>query len=257
MSSIVSPTPTPRAAADSGASVDLVGALEQPTVRAPRSGAVVPPDRGTNTGMSTAPDSTTPCLVSFTATTSGSAAMTAKASSAGTKSSPLNPKKLSSSEICPKRSGWAAASLTPAANVSAATTPSTPTTAPTSAGYTGTAWAPRPRSSAKLVPTETGTGAPARAVSAGDPRAPAAAVDGQGAGRRPRGEHRTGCHEERDEDEPDDEDRQVRVAARRGLDGRGRARGELGGGQHGGADRRALRRRTAARVGGTAAAMRT
>ena len=64
----------------------------------------------------------------------------------------------------------------PAENVSAASTPSTPATAPAIAGRTGTAARPRPGSSAKRAPTMAGTGRPARApaATAGDLRARAA-----------------------------------------------------------------------------------
>jgi hypothetical protein len=60
----------------------------------------------------------------------------------------------------------AAASVTPAENVNAASTPSTPATAPISAGRTGSADRPRPGSSAKRVPISIGTGAPALAAPA-------------------------------------------------------------------------------------------
>ena len=56
--------------------------------------------------------------------------------------------------------------MTPAENVNAASTPSTPATAPISAGRTGSADRPRPGSSAKRVPISTGTGAPALAAAA-------------------------------------------------------------------------------------------
>ena len=63
-----------------------------------------------------------------------------------------------------------AASVTPAANVNAASTPSTPTTAPIRAGRTGTDDRPRPGSSANWEPMTTATGRPA-------PEAAAAATD--------------------------------------------------------------------------------
>src|SRR6266516_5347700 len=66
--------------------------------------------------------------------------------------------------VWPNRSGLLAASETPRANVNAARMPSTPATAPTSAGRTGTEVRPRPGSRAKRAPMTTGTGNPARAA---------------------------------------------------------------------------------------------
>src|SRR6185437_10359130 len=72
----------------------------------------------------------------------------------------------------PNRCGWVIASDTPAENVNAASTPSTPATAPMIAGRTGTADRPRPGSRAKRDPTTAGTGSPATvaAVATADPR---------------------------------------------------------------------------------------
>ena len=66
-------------------------------------------------------------------------------------------------------SGLAAASETPAEKVNAASTPSTPATAPSRAGRTGTADRPRPGSSANRAPTTTGTPSPAAAAAAATP----------------------------------------------------------------------------------------
>src|SRR5690348_10295390 len=73
---------------------------------------------------------------------------------------------VSSCHVCPNLAGLVAASETPAENVKAASTPSTPATAPTRAGRTGTADRPRPASSANLAPTTAGTGRPAPAAAA-------------------------------------------------------------------------------------------
>src|SRR6185437_182954 len=72
----------------------------------------------------------------------------------------------------PNRSGWVIASDTPAENVKAARTPSTPATAPAIAGSTGTAERPRPGSRAKRAPTTVATGrpAPVAAVAMTEPR---------------------------------------------------------------------------------------
>ncbi len=72
----------------------------------------------------------------------------------------------------PNRAGLATASDTPAENVKAARTPSTPATAPAIAGSTGTADRPRPGSSAKRAPTTAATGSPAAVAAAAtaDPR---------------------------------------------------------------------------------------
>ncbi len=84
-----------------------------------------------------------------------------------------------SCHVCPNRAGWLAASETPAEKVNAASTPSTPTTAPTRADRTGTVERPRPGSSANRAPTTRGTGKFAAA-------APAATADRRcGARRRP------------------------------------------------------------------------
>ena len=74
-----------------------------------------------------------------------------------------------SCQVWPKRAGLAAASETPAEKVKAASTPRTPTIAPSRAGRTGTADRPRPGSSAKRAPTTTGTGSPAAAAAAATP----------------------------------------------------------------------------------------
>src|SRR5580704_7152458 len=93
--------------------------------------------------------------------TSGSAAAARDTTLAGASDCPSWPYKATSCHVCPKRAGLATASEIPAENVSAASTPSTPATAPTIAGRTGTADRPRPASSAKLAPITAGTGRPA------------------------------------------------------------------------------------------------
>ena len=65
---------------------------------------------------------------------------------------------MASCQVCPNRSGWLAASETPAEKVKAASTPRTPATAPTRADRAGTEDRPRPGSSANLAPTTSGTG---------------------------------------------------------------------------------------------------
>ena len=81
---------------------------------------------------------------SSTPVTSRSAATARSTWRAGPKSCPFWPRNVSSCQVCPKRSGWVAASATPAEKVKAASTPSTPVTAPGRAGRTGTAERPRP-----------------------------------------------------------------------------------------------------------------
>ena len=65
------------------------------------------------------------------------------------------------SQTTPERTGFAAASSIPARNVKQATTPSTPTMAPTSADRTGTARRPRPGSTARREPISIAGGSPA------------------------------------------------------------------------------------------------
>ena len=79
---------------------------------------------------------------------------------------PDRPRSAVSCQVWPNRAGFAAASETPAAKVKAASTPSTPTIAPSRAGRTGTADRPCPGSSANRAPTTTGTGSPAAAAAA-------------------------------------------------------------------------------------------
>src|SRR6266516_274190 len=111
--------------------------------------------------METWPDCAPAIRASSTPVTSRSAATACSTRLAGPKSCPFRPRNVPSCHVCPKRAGLAAASDTPAENVKAASTPSTPVTAPTRAGRTGTAERPRPGSSAKRAPTTTGTGSPA------------------------------------------------------------------------------------------------
>ena len=63
------------------------------------------------------------------------------------------------SHVTPARSGWASASCSPWSIVSAPTTPSTPTTAPMSAGATGMLVRPLPRSNAIVAPRPMESGA--------------------------------------------------------------------------------------------------
>src|SRR6185437_9125066 len=127
------------------------------------------------------PDCAPPTSASSTPVTSGSAAAARRTRpAAGVKSCPDRPRNVSSCQVWPKRAGLAAASDTPAANVKAASTPSTPATAPSKAGRTGTADRPRPGSSANLAPTTTGTPNPAAAAAA-------ATADRRGTARRRRG----------------------------------------------------------------------
>ncbi len=71
-----------------------------------------------------------------------------------------------SCQVCPNRAGWLAASETPAEKVKAASTPSTPATAPTRADRTGTVERPRPGSSANRAPITRDTGKFAAAAAA-------------------------------------------------------------------------------------------
>src|SRR6266536_3105259 len=114
--------------------------------------------------METWPDCAPAIRASSTPVTSRSAATACSTRLAGPKSCPFRPRNVPSCQVCPKRAGLAAASDTPAEKVKAASTPSTPTTAPTRAGRTGTAERPRPGSSAKRAPTTTGKGSPAPAT---------------------------------------------------------------------------------------------
>ena len=139
--------------------------------RAPRSASGSSTGSSDEGGQSIRPDSSTPWRVSLTAATSGSAASAARTSSPGTKSSPLNPMNTWSSDTCPKRSGCAAASSTPSANVSAADH-AQHARPPRPAGP-GTRAPPArrgPRSRAKLVPTVSGHGRPRTRGQAGDAR---------------------------------------------------------------------------------------
>ena len=129
------------------------------------------------------------------------------------------------------------ASRTPAANVPAATTPSTPTTALASAERTGIVPRPARGSSACRSPTATGTGSPDRA-------AERATADARGAGRgrcrmQPGGQAGPAGDGQHDEQHPGAEHEQVDVDARGRLQRRrdserqppGRRHGEPGAGQ--------------------------
>jgi hypothetical protein len=156
-----SPTPTPIASAVAGASATSSRvAGSAPSIITIGGGS--PAGSSEKVVTSTDPASATPVRLSFTATTSSTAATAPMRSSAGAKSLLLAPRKVSSSAYMPNRSGWLVASSTPSEKVRAATMPTTPTTEPTRAGSTGTDCGPLPRSSAKREPTATGTGAPRR-----------------------------------------------------------------------------------------------
>ena len=124
---------------------------------------------------------------SSTPVTSGSAATARRTWLAGPMSCPPMPRYAHSCQAWPKRAGLAAASDTPAEKVNAASTPSTPATAPSRAGRTGTAARPRPGSSANRAPTTTGTPSPAAeaAAATADRRGRPAAAGRRAPGPRP------------------------------------------------------------------------
>ena len=77
------------------------------------------------------------------------------------------------SHVNPARAGSSTVAVSPRPSVRQATTPSTPTTAPTNADRTGTARLPRPGSTASRVPTSIGAGSvslPAHRASVGGRR---------------------------------------------------------------------------------------